>query len=64
MRFALPVHDNLEDRYTIVAWAKDYKQAGFTPVTVSAGTPQMVQLMLIPESNQFNFATAKWPDFS
>src|ERR1700721_37896 len=36
----LPFHDNLGDNYTIVAWAKGYKQAGFAPVSV---TNQSVQ---------------------
>jgi hypothetical protein len=55
------VHNNLADNYTIVAWAGGYKQAGFSPVHISNGSVQMVKLMLIPESNQFNFASATWP---
>ena len=57
----LPFHDNLGDNYTIVAWAKDHKQAGFAPVRVTDQSVQVIKLMLLPESNQFNFSAAKWP---
>ncbi|MES1258768.1 MAG: hypothetical protein ABUS51_10065, partial [Acidobacteriota bacterium] len=60
VRFDLPFHDNLQDQYTFIAWAKGYKQAGFTPVHVSDKTEQRVKLMLLPESNSLNFAGAKW----
>ncbi len=67
----LPFHGNLGDRYTIVAWAAGYKQAGYSPLNLSDQTEQMLKLMLLPESNQFNFASAKWhalkavrPDFA
>jgi hypothetical protein len=33
--FDLPFFDNFGDNYTVVVWAKGYKQAGFTPVTLS-----------------------------
>jgi hypothetical protein len=61
VRFKLPVHENLADNYTIVAWADGYKQAGFAPVHITAQALQIVKLMLIPENNQFNFAAAQWP---
>lgn len=61
VRFQLPVHDNLADNCTIVAWANGYKQAGFAPVHITAHALQLVNLMLIPENNQFNFAAAQWP---
>ena len=60
VRFALPFHDNLQDRYTFVASADGYKQAGITPVPVSDKTEQFVRLMLLPENNAFNFAGAAW----
>lgn len=60
VRFSLPFHDNFEDKYTFVAWAKGYKQAGVTPVYVSPKIEQSVKLMLLPASNSFNFAGAKW----
>lgn len=56
----LPFYNNLGDRYTIVAWVSKYKQAGFSPVNVSNETEQTLKLMLLPENNQFNFASAKW----
>ena len=31
----LPFHNNFADNYTVVAWAKGYQQAGFTPVKVT-----------------------------
>jgi len=36
--FDLPFFDNFGDNYTVVVWAKGYKQAGFTPVTLSDQT--------------------------
>lgn len=56
----LPTFQNAGDNYTFIAFQKGYKQAGFFPVPISAGVTQPVNLMLIPESNSFNFANAKW----
>ena len=59
---SLPFHDNLQDNYTFIAWAKGYKQAGFTPVHVSPKQPQTIKLMLLPEDDKsaFSFAGATW----
>jgi hypothetical protein len=56
----LPIFGNAGDNYTFLAFQKGYKQAGFFPVHISPGVLQSVGLMLIPESNTFNFASAKW----
>jgi hypothetical protein len=57
----LPVFQNAGDNYTIIAAAKGSKDAGFFPVKARAGTNQIVDLMLLPDSSSFNFSTAKWP---
>jgi hypothetical protein len=56
----LPTFGNAGDDYTFVAFQKGFKQAGLFPVHISQGVLQPVRLMLIPESNAFNFANAKW----
>jgi hypothetical protein len=33
--FDLPFFDNFGDNYTVIVWAKGYKQAGFSPVFLS-----------------------------
>jgi hypothetical protein len=59
---SLPFHDNLQDNYTFIAWAKGYKQAGITPVPLSPKHDSAVKLMLLPEDDQsaFSFAGATW----
>ncbi len=56
----LPVFNNLGDNYTVVVWGKGYRQVGFTPVKISAGTCQHIDLMLLLESGSFNFNDATW----
>ncbi len=56
----LPFHDNFGDNYTVVAWAKGYAQAGFTPVKVRPAPPASLDLMLIHEDARFNFSEARW----
>ena len=56
----LTIFDNLRDNYTFVASMKGYKDAGVFPVPVSPGVTLPVNLMLLPQSNEFSFATAKW----
>ena len=56
----LPTFGNAGDNYTFLAFQEGYKQAGFFPVHIAPGALQPVNLMLIPESNTFNFANAKW----
>jgi hypothetical protein len=56
----LPVFDNFGDKYTVIASADGYLQAGFTPVAIKRGVLQTVNLMLLPRDSAFNFALARW----
>ncbi len=56
----LPFYDNLGDHYSVVAYVKGYKQAGYFPVKLSPESPQEVDLMLIPNDATFNFAGLDW----
>jgi hypothetical protein len=58
--FDLPFFDNLGDTYTVVVWAKGYKQAGFTPVLLSDTYEKTLDIMLVPDDPGFSFADAKW----
>lgn len=57
---SLPLFDNFGDDYTFLASADGYKDAGFFPVKLARNVDQIVDLMLLPNSNSFNFAEAKW----
>jgi hypothetical protein len=57
-QFQVPFYDNFGDRYTVIASADRYKQAGFTPVNVSRTLPQTLDLMLLPNNGSFRFANA------
>ena len=56
----LPLFNNFGDDYAFLAAADGYKDAGFFPVRLAANIDLIVDLMLIPKSNAFNFAQAKW----
>jgi hypothetical protein len=56
----LQLFNNFGDNYTFLAFADGYNQAGFFPVHLAANVDAVVDLMLIPESNAFNFANATW----
>ncbi len=56
----LPLFNNFGDDYAFLAWTDGYKDAGFFPVKLAANVDMVVDLMLIPNSNAFNFAQAKW----
>ncbi len=56
----LQFHDNFGDNYTVVAWAKGYAQAGFTPLKVTPAMPAALDLMLVREDAGFNFSEARW----
>lgn len=58
----LPVHNNFTDNHSIVAWAKNYEQAGFQPVKVGPNAPQSLDLMLLANEGDFHFAQAGWKD--
>src|SRR6476660_9154934 len=56
----LPLFNNFGDNYTFIASADEYKDAGFTPVKLSSNVDQIVDLMLIPQDSELNFAKATW----
>jgi len=56
----LPFHNNFGDNYTVVAWAKGYVQAGFTPIKVTPAMPAALDLMLVRENAPLNFSEAAW----
>jgi hypothetical protein len=60
-KFDVPIYDNFGDNYTVLASAKGYKDAGFTPIKMVAGAVQSVDLMLMPNDATFNFRDALWP---
>ena len=59
--FDLPFFDNYGDQYTVIVWAKGYKQGGYYPVILSSSQPRTLDIMLIPHAPGFNFADAGWP---
>ena len=56
----LPLFDNLGDNYTFLAFADGYKDTGYSPVKLAPNVDQIVDLMLLPKSNELNFANATW----
>jgi hypothetical protein len=58
--FDLPFFDNLGDNYTVVVWAKGFKQAGFAPVSLSEKYVRTLDIMLISETPGFSFVNARW----
>ena len=58
--FDLPFFNNLGDRYSVVVWAKGYKQAGFAPVVLSDHYLKTIDIMLVADSPGFSFAGAQW----
>lgn len=60
----LPVFDNFGDSYTVLASPKKYKDAGFYPVKVAAGTAQTVDLLALPNEGTINFSRARWADIT
>jgi hypothetical protein len=58
----LPFYDNFGDNYTVIAWAKGYRQAGFTPVKLHPDHPIEIDLMLLPEKMECDFSDAAWSE--
>jgi hypothetical protein len=58
--FTVPFSDNLGDNYTVIAFAKGHRQAGFMPVRVRGNAVEEVDLMLIRNGAEFNFRAARW----
>jgi hypothetical protein len=59
--FDLPFFDNFGDNYSILVSANGYKQAGYQPVTLSDAYLTTLNIMLIPNTPNFNFAGGLWP---
>jgi hypothetical protein len=64
VNFDVPFNNNFADNYTIIAFAKGYSQAGYTPVHVSPHLPQVVDLMLLLKKATFDFSDASWAKLS
>jgi hypothetical protein len=60
VEFTIPIAENAADRYSVVAWVPNCRQAGFTPLQVRAGVDDSLDLMLVPNRCHFNFANANW----
>ena len=58
--FDVEFFNNLGDKYTVIVSASKHLQMGFHPVKVSPSAPQVVDLMLLPKKNRFNFDEASW----
>ena len=58
--FDVQFFDNLGDRYAVIVSAKKHLQAEFFPVPVSRNTPTVLDLMLMPKKNRFDFTQATW----
>ncbi len=60
LRVEVPFFNNFGDKYTVIASADNYVQSGFYPVPVKPGVLSIVDIMLLPRNNQFNFRDALW----
>ncbi len=58
----LSLEDNFADQYRIIVSAGGYKDAGFYPVQLKPNVTVLLNLMLIPKSNELNFGQARWID--
>lgn len=58
--FDLPFFNNNGDNYTVVVWAKGYKQAGFAPVVLSDKYVRTLDIMLVSDIPGFSFVDARW----
>ena len=60
LRVTVPFQNGLRDRYTVLASADGYLQAGFHPVQVSPRLVRPVFLMLLPKKSRWDFSLAQW----
>jgi hypothetical protein len=56
----LPFFDNFGDNYTVVVYAAGYKQAGYTPVTLSNSYLTTLDIMLVSDNPGFSFVDARF----
>jgi hypothetical protein len=59
--FDRPLYDNFGDNYTVLVSANGYKQAGYQPVTLSNAYLTTLNIMLVPNTPNFNFPGGLWP---
>jgi len=60
IRVTVPCQDGMRDRYTVLAAADGYAQAGFHPVNVSPTIVRPVFLMLLPRKTRWDFSKSQW----
>jgi hypothetical protein len=60
INFKLPFFNNFGDNYRVIASADGYYDAGYFPVPLTNAHPSQLDIMLLPKSNGFNFASARW----
>ncbi len=53
----LPVRNSVADRYTVLVSTKGHADGGFMPLTITAGSAQSLELMLVPRTKDFVFET-------
>jgi hypothetical protein len=58
--FDVEFFDDLGDRYAVLVSAAKHVQAEFFPVVVSRTVPRVLDLMLMPKKNRFDFTNATW----
>ena len=58
--FDLPFFNNFGDNYSVIVWAKGFKQAGFAPVVLSDRYVKTLDIMLISNDPGFSFVDARW----
>ncbi len=58
--FDVEFFNNFGDNYAVIVSASKFVQAGFHPVKVSLTVPQVLDIMLLPKKNRFNFKQASW----
>lgn len=56
----LPYSDNLADNFRVTATAKNCYDAGFVPLKMEKDQTQVLKLMLLPRSYEFDFSEAGW----
>ncbi len=57
----LPFYNNFGDNYSVLVFCDGYKQAGFVPVKLSNTYLVTLDIMLISNMPNFNFAHGLWP---
>lgn len=54
--FDLPFYNGIADRFTVITYVDGYRQAGYTPISLSPEAPVCLDLLLPPRDPVFNFA--------